>query len=77
MAENDRTMSTDATVRYEIDGPVTTVTIDRPAARNAVDPPTAQALAAAFRRFDADATQHVAILTGAGGAPSSPGTISR
>jgi len=68
MAENDQTMSTDETVRYEIDGPVTTVTIDRPAARNAVDPPTARALAAAFRRFDADASQHVAILTGAGGA---------
>ena len=61
-------MSTDETVRYEIDGPVTTVTIDRPAARNAVDPTTARALAAAFRRFDADASQHVAILTGAGGA---------
>src|SRR5215510_5431700 len=68
MAENDQTMSTDETVRYEIDGPVTTVTIDRPAARNAVDPPTARALATAFRRFDADASQHVAILTGAGGA---------
>src|SRR5262245_25094893 len=68
MAENDQTLSTDETVRYEIDGPVTTVTIDRPAARNAVDPPTARALAAAFRRFDADASQHVAILTGAGGA---------
>jgi enoyl-CoA hydratase len=50
------------TVRCEVDGPVTIVTIDRHAARNAVNPPTA----AAFRRFDADASQHVAILTGAG-----------
>jgi enoyl-CoA hydratase len=55
------------TVRCHVDGPVTIVTIDRPAARNAVNPPTAAALADAFRRFDADASQHVAILTGAGG----------
>ncbi len=55
------------TVRCRADGPVTIVTIDRPAARNAVNPPTAAALADAFRRFDADASQHVAILTGAGG----------
>ena len=53
------------TVRCEVDGPVTIVTIDRPAARNAVNPPTAAALADAFRRFDVDASQHVAILTGA------------
>jgi enoyl-CoA hydratase len=55
------------TVRCDVDGPVTIVTIDRPAARNAVNPPTAGLLADAFRRFDADASQHVAILTGAGG----------
>src|SRR5262245_30645483 len=67
MAENYQTMSTDETVHYEIDGPVTIVTIDRPAARNAVNPPTARALADAFRRFDADSSQHVAILTGAAG----------
>jgi enoyl-CoA hydratase len=56
-----------STVRCEVDGCVTIVTIDRPAARNAVNPPTARALAEAFRRFDADASQHVAILTGAAG----------
>ena len=55
------------TVRCESTAPVTIVTIDRPAARNAVNPPTAAALADAFRRFDADASQHVAILTGADG----------
>ena len=55
------------TVRCDVDGAVTIVTIDRHAARNAVNPPTAAALADAFRRFDADASQHVAILTGAGG----------
>ena len=54
-------------VRVESDGPVTTVTIDRPARRNAVDRATADSLAEAFRAFDADETQSVAVLTGAGG----------
>jgi enoyl-CoA hydratase len=54
-------------VRYEIEGRTAIVTIDRPARRNAVDRPTAEALADAFRRFDADAELDVAILTGAGG----------
>jgi enoyl-CoA hydratase len=49
------------------DGPVCTVTIDRPEARNAVDGATAAALADAFRAFDADDSLAVAILTGAGG----------
>ncbi len=55
------------TVRYETDGPVAIVTIDRPAVRNCVDGPTAAALAAAFRRFDADDALAAAVLTGAGG----------
>jgi enoyl-CoA hydratase len=55
------------TVRVDRHGPVTIVTIDRPAARNAVNPPTAAALAAAFREFDRDSAQRVAILTGASG----------
>ncbi|MGH0033493.1 MAG: crotonase/enoyl-CoA hydratase family protein [Myxococcota bacterium] len=54
-------------VRYETDGPVAVVTIDRPAVRNAVDGPTADELAAAFRRFDGDEALSVAVLTGAGG----------
>ena len=54
-------------VSVEHDGPVTTVVLDRPQARNAVDGRTAQALADAFRAFDADDTQHVAVLYGAGG----------
>lgn len=49
-------------VRVERDGPVTTVVLDRPAARNAVDGPTAAALAEAFRAFDADDAQSVAVL---------------
>jgi enoyl-CoA hydratase len=43
------------------------VTIDRPEVRNAVDQPTAAALADAFRDFDADDDRMVAVLTGAGG----------
>ena len=42
------------TVRIERQEAVTTVIIDRPAARNAIDPATAHALAEAFRAFDAD-----------------------
>ncbi|HEY3734211.1 MAG TPA: crotonase/enoyl-CoA hydratase family protein [Streptosporangiaceae bacterium] len=55
------------TVRVEQDGPVTTVTLDRPQVRNAVDGPTAAALAEAFRAFDADPGASVAVLHGAGG----------
>jgi enoyl-CoA hydratase len=56
------------TVMVEREGPVTVVTIDRPERRNAVDGPTAAALAEAFRTFDADSGASVAVLTGAGGA---------
>ena len=55
------------TVYSEVDGPVAIVTIARPEVRNAVDGSTAAALADAFRAFDADRRQSVAILTGAGG----------
>lgn len=55
------------TVRIEDRGRVRVVTIDRPEARNAVNPATAQALFAAFRAFDADPAVDVAVLTGAGG----------
>ncbi|MEO9255683.1 MAG: crotonase/enoyl-CoA hydratase family protein [Tepidiformaceae bacterium] len=54
-------------IRYETSGPIATITIDRPEVRNAVDRPTAQELAAAFRRFDEDDALSVAILTGANG----------
>jgi enoyl-CoA hydratase len=54
-------------VRIERDGPVTTVILDRAAVRNAVDRDTAQALADAFRAFDADDGARVAVLWGAGG----------
>ena len=54
-------------VRYEVDGAVVTVTIDRPHVRNAVDPETAAELFAAFERFDKDPALNVGVLTGAGG----------
>ncbi len=43
------------------------MTIDRPEVRNAVDVPTAQALADSFRCFDGDEQARVAVLTGARG----------
>jgi enoyl-CoA hydratase len=56
-----------ASVRVERNGPVTTVVLDRPAVRNAVDGPTAAALAEAFEDFDADPDASAAVLFGAGG----------
>ena len=54
-------------VNFEIEGPVAIATINRPTVRNAVDRPTAEALADAFRRFERDERLAVAILTGTGG----------
>jgi len=51
-------------VRVERDGEITTVILDRPAEKNAVDRATAEALADAFRAFDADPTAKVAVLHG-------------
>jgi enoyl-CoA hydratase len=55
------------TVTVDRTGPVTTVILDRPEVRNAVDGPTAAALAEAFADFDADADASVAVLYGGGG----------
>jgi len=54
-------------VQYETDADVAIITINRPDVRNAVDLPTADALAEAFRRFDDDNALSVAVLTGADG----------
>jgi enoyl-CoA hydratase len=54
-------------VSFQIEGPLAIVTINRPEVRNAVDRATAEELAAAFRRFEADDALAVAILTGANG----------
>ena len=53
-------------IETEILDDITVVTINRPEARNAVDGPTAKLLADTFREFESDASQKVAILTGAG-----------
>ncbi len=55
-----------APVLQERRPPLLIVTLNRPAVRNCVDGPTAAALAAAFRSFDADPELRVAVLTGAG-----------
>jgi enoyl-CoA hydratase len=48
-------------------GRVATVILDRPEVRNAVDPPTAQALATAFQDLERDPGVDVMVLWGAGG----------
>jgi E-phenylitaconyl-CoA hydratase len=53
-------------IRYDQDGKVVTITIDRPQAMNAMDRETSRELAEAFQDFDRDEQRLVAILTGAG-----------
>jgi enoyl-CoA hydratase len=52
----------------ERNGPVTTIVINRPRAKNALDNEAAHALSAALKAFDTDPEARVAVLTGAGGA---------
>ena len=54
-------------VHFEIDAPIAIVTIDRADVANAIDRPTAEELADAFRRFEGDESLAVAVLTGASG----------
>lgn len=56
------------TVILEHDGPVAVVTINRPAARNAVDPPTAARLFQTFAETERDDAVLAVVLTGTGGA---------
>src|SRR6266481_297665 len=56
------------TVKVEKSGPVWTVIHNRPEARNAMDPESADALTRAFLEFDADDSARVAVLYGEGGA---------
>jgi len=60
-----------ATVLVEKRGATVLVTINRPEKRNAMDPPTMEALAAAADAVDADPDARVMVLTGAGTAFSS------
>src|SRR5260370_6876028 len=50
------------TVHYDRDGAVARVTIDRPEVANAIDRPTATALADHFRAFEADERLPLAVL---------------
>jgi enoyl-CoA hydratase len=54
-------------IRVETAERVTTVILDRPEVRNAVDGPSARALEQAFLAFDRDAAADVAVLWGAHG----------
>ena len=53
-------------VRYDVQGSVALVTIDRQHRRNAIDGKTAEALVGALERFEADDAVRVMVLTGAG-----------
>jgi enoyl-CoA hydratase len=54
-------------VIIEKKGPITTVILSRPEVKNAVDREAAEALAGAFRQFEADSEAKVAVLFGSGG----------
>jgi enoyl-CoA hydratase/carnithine racemase len=54
------------TIHADVDGPVLEVTIDRQEAMNALDAAANAELGQIWRRFNADSTLKVAILTGAG-----------
>ena len=53
-------------VRYELDGHVARVTIDRPAVMNAVDRRTHDELSGIWDRIERDPDVHVVVLTGGG-----------
>jgi len=55
------------TVHWSESDAVCTITIDRPACRNAVDRPTAEALRDLYLRFERSAHLKVAVITGASG----------
>lgn len=66
-------MSTENGIRLESDGPIATITIDRPTVRNALDLAAARALMAAVDAVESDPAVRVAVLTGAGDVAFSAG----
>jgi len=58
--------SMSSSVVVERDGTVTTISLNRPDARNAVDRETAEALVSAVRAFEADDDARIGVLTGVG-----------
>jgi len=61
-------------IRYEVEGPLALVTLDRPEVLNALTPEGYADLHAALDRFDADDERRVAIVHGAGGRAFSVGS---
>ena len=61
-------------IRYEVEGPLALVTIDRPEVLNALTPDGYAELHAALDRFDADDERRVAIVHGVGGRAFSVGS---
>ena len=63
-------------ILYEQDGPVVTLTLNRPESRNPIsDADMVEALVAALQKLDGDIGVRVAILTGSGSAFSSGGNL--
>ena len=60
------TTGNDATVRYDLDGEIATITLDRPATLNAMNDQLMLDLRAALERVVEDTDVRVAVLTGAG-----------
>lgn len=55
-------------VEIEYDGPVWTIRLNRPDARNAIDPSAARVLADTWSALDSDPAARVAVITGTGSA---------
>jgi E-phenylitaconyl-CoA hydratase len=53
-------------IHYDVEGPVATITLDRPEAMNAMDTAAYADITEALRRLDADDAVRVGIVTGAG-----------
>ncbi|HEY8378017.1 MAG TPA: enoyl-CoA hydratase-related protein, partial [Nannocystis sp.] len=64
-------------VRLDLDGPIATITLDRPDARNAYSEAMVESLVAALDAVDRDDAVRVVILTGAGPAFSAGGDLKR
>lgn len=62
-------------IRVEKNGPVTTIIIDRPEVKNALDDDALHQLTAAFREFESDGNAKVAVLWGDGGSFCSGGDL--
>ncbi len=67
MADQSAAAQAAQAVSIDRDGPVMTITLNRPDVRNAVDRPTADALARAFLIFDRDPEAQVGVFHGANG----------